>query len=316
ISPLANFDNLTYINLRCNEITNPEVLGTLENITSLTMDFNRIESVDQLSALVEKGFISEEYAESLVESSEKQRLSFSTDDYQETAKVLYITYFASKQSYFFELRNDNQEIVSYALTDDVFDFYSLSKDIPNCTGIKLKNIPEEFRHFSIADVKKYDAMVIDHCDFDSISFVDDFENLTYLAIENCPNLVDSFDWGPCGVNNLDSLKTLIVKGTSIQDFSQIRFFDVLEFVELQNNDITDFSFLMDMPNLKVAIIGVDNYPVDASPLEVIQEQGVYVKVIGYNLPPLEERETEDTLDGEAEEQTEDDAKTFGLSPEN
>ncbi len=314
ISPLANLSKLTYLNLRCNEITNPEVLEPLDNITSLTMEFNRIESVDQLRGLIEKGIITETYAENLVESSEKQRLSFSSDNYQEEAKVLYITYLDSKQAYFFELRNDNQEMLCYALTDDPFDFYNLSKDIPNCTGIKLSNIPEEFRHFSIANEEKFDAMVIEQCDFDSISFVDDFKNLTYLSIENCPNLVDSFTFSPFSINDLDSLKTLIVKGTSINNFETIKNLHSLENIELQDNNITDYGFLMNLPNLKVAIIGVDNYPFDASPLEAIQDQGVNVKVIGYYLPPREKEE--ETLDEESEEQVDDTTKYYGLSPEN
>lgn len=314
ISVLASLPNLTYLNLRCNEIANPEVLESLENVTVLNLEFNRIGSIDNLRGLVEKSVISEEYASAIVESCEKHRLSFTTENYQEEADILYISYIDSKDAYFVEFRNENQEMLSFTLTDDPFDFYNLTKDTPNCKGIKLTNIPENIPHFSIEDPRKYDAMVIDHCDIDSISFVDDFENLTYLSIYNCPNIVDPFEFSPFGVHNLDSLKTLIVKGTSISDFSPIRYFDALENVELKNNNITDFGFLMNIPNLKVAIIGIDNYPVDILPLETLQENGVYVDVTGYYLPPLEEKEEENSLNGETREQTENPAKTYGLSP--
>ena len=315
ISPLANLTKLAHINLRCNEITNPEVLENLENIETITMEFNRFASIDQLRGLIEKGILTEEYAESLIESSEKDRLTFSTDTYQEEAAVLYITYLDSKQSYYFELRNENQEIVSFALTTDTFDFYNLSKDTPNCTGIKLSNLPEDFGHFAIANADKFDAMVIDHCDLESISFVDDFKNLTYLSIDNCPNVVTPFEFSPFSISDLDSLKTLIVKGTSIRNCDTIKNLHNLENVEFQDNDITDYSFLLRLPNLKVAILGVDYYPFDASPLETLQDNGVNVKVIGYYLPPRE-KEEEDTLPDETKEQTETPAKSYGLSPEN
>ena len=315
ISPLANLTKLAHINLRCNEITNPEVLENLENIETITMEFNRFESIDQLRGLIEKGVLTEEYAESLIESSEKDRLTFSTDTYQEEATVLFITYLDSKQAYYFELRNENQEIVSFALTSDTFDFYNLSKNTPNCTGIKISNLPEDFGHFTIANADKYDAMVIDHCDCESISFVDDFKNLTYLSIDNCPNLVDSFEFSPFSISDLSSLKTLIVKGTSIRNFSTVKNFQSLENIELQDNDITDFTFLTRLPNLKVAIIGVDNYPFDASPLETLQDRGVSVKVIGYYLPPRE-KEEEETLTDETKEQTDTPVKSYGTSSEN
>ncbi|MDE5630020.1 MAG: hypothetical protein K2I70_00320, partial [Bacilli bacterium] len=314
ISILASLPNLTNLNLRCNEITNPEVLESLENINSLALEFNRISDIKLLRGLIDKDIISEEHALAIIESCETHRLSFTTENYQEEANVLYIIYIDSKESYFVELRNENQENLAFALTPDPFDFYNLTKDIPNCTGIKIANIPEDFQYFKIADAQKFDAMVIEQCDFDSISFVDDFKNLTYLSIENCPNVVNPFGWGAFDIDNLPNLKTLIVKGTSISDFDQLKKFSSLENVELKDNNIGNFDFLMNIPNLKIALIGVDNYPVDPKPLEEIQEQGVYVKVTGYYLPPLDEKE--ETLSSESEEQTESDAKGYGLTPEN
>lgn len=316
ISVLANLPELTYLNLRCNEITNPEVLDVLENISVLDLEFNRISDIESLRGLISKGILSEEHASAIVESCEKHRLSFTTENYQEEARVLYITYLDSKESYFVELRNENQEMLLFALTDDTFDFYNLTKDTPNCTGIKITNIPGESHHFSVQDPQKYDAMVIDHCDIDSVSFVDDFENLTYLSIENCPNLVDSFDFGPFNINNMDKLKTLIVRGTSIKNFDSLRNFSSLEELEIRDNDVSEYGFLMNIPNLKVALIGIDNYPVDVRPFETIQENGVYVAVAGYNLPPLEENSEEESLDEEVEEPTEEPAKGYGLTPEN
>ncbi len=314
ISVLANLKNLTNLNLKCNEITNPEALEALENLTVLSLQFNRISDVEKLSGLVASGLISEEEAMGIVESCEKHRLSFTTDNYQEEANVLYISYIDSKEAYFVELRNENQEMVAFALTPDSFDFYNISEDTPNCTGIKLTNIPSDFMHFSISDASKYDAMVIDHCDIDSLSFVDDFENLTYLSIENCPNLVDPFEWGSFNIYKMDHLKTLIVKGTSINNLDELKNFSALEEVEIRDNDVTDWGFLMYIPHLKIAFIGIDNYPVDARPLETIQEAGVYVKVTGYNLPPVDEYNNE-TLDGEElEEITDNQDKTLGKTP--
>lgn len=308
ISTLSKLPNLTYLNLRCNEITNPEVLNDLENLTNLSLEFNRIENREQLNVLVEKGLFTSEHADSIIESSETQRLSFAVDNYQEKATVLFITFLDSKQSYFVELRNDDGEIVKYAMTSDPFDFYNLTKDTPNCTGIKLTNIPEDFHSVSIAEANKFDAMVIDHSDINNLYFVSDFKNLTYLSIENCPNLKDdALDWGPFSIHSLKNLKNLIIKGTSIADFSSLIHFSELEGLELQNNNITDYNFLVDLPNLNLAIIGIDNYPIDTKPIETIQENGVKVRIEGYYLPEPDTLDNEETIDSE---------KVFGLTPEN
>lgn len=306
ISVLAGLPNLKSLNLKCNEITNPEVLEALENIDVLDLEFNRISDISQLKGLVEKGVMTEEQATSIVKSCETNRLSFTSPNYQEETSAVYISYIDSKDAYFVELRNENEENVAFALTDEPFDFYNLTEDIPNCKGIMLSNLPIDMNHFSIADPQKYEEMIIDHCYVDSILFVNDFKNLIYLSIENCPNLVDSFAWHK--MHSLDCLKTLIVEGTNIKNFDGIKNFSALEEIKLTNNDINDFSFLTEISNLKVAYIGMDYYPTDLTPLETLRQNGVYVVDITGYAPPLKE-----DLIEESEEQTEDSTKTYGLN---
>lgn len=310
VSPLAKLPNLSYLNLRCNKISNPEVLSVLDKLDNICLEFNCIENKEQLDFLVDKGIYTEEQIESIVDTSTKQ-FSFAIGNYQEEAKVLYITYLDSKEAYYVEMRNDNQEIVKYALVDDLFNLYGLTDDTPNCTGIKLSNIPEDFYHVSIANEENYNSMVIDHCDIDSLFFVDDFKNLTYLAIDSCPNLTDPFVSPSFNPYKLNNLKTLIVKGTNISNFNNIVNFRSLEAVELRNNNIEDFGFLMYIPTLKAVFLGIDNYPVDARPLETIQENGVIVSVTGYYLPPVEEVSRDEEIE---EEVVEEDYKEYTLEP--
>lgn len=301
ITVLANLPKLSYVDLRCNEITNPEVLTNLENISNLNLEFNRIEDIELLRGFIEKELLSESQAISIVESGEKNRLRFNTSDYQETARMIYITYLDSKKAYFVEICNDAQETVSFALTFDSLDFYELTDNLPNCTGIKLSNFPKDFPYLILADDAKYDSMVIDHCNFRELYLLNDYSELTYLVVDNCPNLSDVFETA-FNAYHFDNLKSLRVVGTNINNFNFLESMSTLEKIELRYNNITDYTFLMNLPNLQFASIDIDNYQVDATPLEVIQRNGVTVKVTGYYSPePLQDQEQE---------------KILGLTPEN
>ncbi len=302
VNALANLNQLSAVNLRFNELTDISGLESLDNIINLNLEFNKISSVEELSGLIAKGYITEETAEGIVDSSENQRLTFSTNNYQEDARILLIQYLDSKEAYVVALRDENQDVVSFTLTPDSFDFYSLTDDTPNCKAIQLSNIPADYIPFSVAHPEKYDAMTIEHCDFDNLHIAHDFDNLVYLSVADCPNIVDVFDSSPFGIHNLHSLETLRIKGTNINDLDSLTSFESIKYLELKNNDITDYGFLMYMPNLEAAILTPDNYPVDTRPLETIQENGVFVNLSGYELLGTNDTTKEESTESIDQEQ--------------
>lgn len=304
ISALSYLPNLSYINLRCNEITNPEVLESLENISKLQLEFNKIEDVEQLKGLIEKGILSDSQATDIVKSAKMQRLSYSLQNYKEEANVIIISYIDSKEAYFIQLLDENLELLYFALTPDICDLYNITDGLPNCKGIRLYNLPKEASSFDIANEENYEEMVIDNCDFDSLFFLDKYNNLTGLWIDKCPNIEDSsYLW------YLDKLKVLSIIGTNIDSLCSIERISTLEYIELKYNSLSDFGFLTMLPNLKTALIVPCTYPVNEKAFKEMQNNGVDIYV-WYLLPEQEQ------VPEEQKEQTQEQEKSLGLTPDN
>lgn len=287
ISVLANLNNLEYLNMRCNEITNPSVLNNLEKLSTVHLEYNNITDIEELAGLVEKGILTSEQASSVVETSENHQLLFSTTGYEEEAYAIIVTYMDSKHEYFVDIRNENMETVAYMLRPDTYNLYGITNNLPHCQGAKFVNFPNDNMMGDPAYPEQYTSLIIDHCDFDTINFLDDYDGLTYLEINGCPYLTEITTWGDY-FYNLDNLKTLIVKGTNISNLDVFSRTTSLEGVELQGNSISDFSFLLGLDNLKAAIIRIDCYPADISSLTKLRDSGINLKVIGVVLPEPEQ----------------------------
>ena len=290
ISVLSELPNLKVLNLRCNEIANGDALKDHENLETVNLEYNNFENAENLQFLVAKGLLDEENVNTIIITSQDDSKYHicSTPDYKEETNLIFITYFDSKQKYFIEYRSADTTIIGFTLVDSLFNLYGLSEDLENCYGLWFKNFPNDDMIGSVANPEQYRQLLIEHCDVSNLNFITDYCGLTYLEIDNCKNVKDLDYFSGSVLHNMDDLITLKIKGTEIRDTKPLAYLKNLEGLELKNNDIDDYNFLLTLDNLKAAIIKIDNYPVDPEALIELQNRGVEVYVIGYLLPERKE----------------------------
>ena len=284
VTPLSKIPTITFLNLRCNEITNPEVLSSLENLDYINLVYNKIDDVKKLDCFVDKGLLKPEEAEDIVTTTENHDIIYKTEDYKERGSVLSITYYDAQDEYFMDLRDSDFNNVAYMFVKEPFNVYSITTDLENCVGLRLVNCPDTNIVSNICKKDNFEIMNIDHCKFDSLYFVSNFENLTSLGVESCLNVEKDFEkYGIFGMMHLDKLKNVSIKNTNIPSLDSLSKSDSIEKVEIKNNEIDDYSFLTNLPNLTLAILTIDGNTVDYQSFKELLGNDVNLKVNGINV---------------------------------
>lgn len=279
VSSLQNLDKLYYVNLRCNEIKNPETLANLKSLETAKLEYNAIEDVEKLKPLIDNGMLDELSATSICDVNENSsRVFYSTDFVAEDIFAVMVQYYDSKDAYFFVMYNENYEVNGLCLTANPVDFDGLTNNLPNCKGIYFDNLPENNVNLIWIDKsfrKNIEFIVIARSSVNDISFVSDYPNIKVLQIKNCPNLThifsDSID--AYGINQLESV---YITETNIESIGQLQYLDSIKEMELEDNAFKSFDFLTNLSNLERIQLESDVYPIDLSPLEELLENGVEV----------------------------------------
>lgn len=271
LTPLSNLTNLTWANLRCNEITNPEVLSDLPNLKTIKLEFNKIEDIAQLSSFIEKEILSQEMAESVVETTTNHALIFSSID-EETAVNLTITYYDAQKEYYAEARDDEGSVISFIFTQEPYNFYDISKKLCEQKYLCINNFPTEGYIHHLWNWDDFKTVEVVNCDFESFYMPDNVENLT---IYNCPNMTESFKAYGMPMMYSD-LKYLSIKNTGITGVEGLDLARYLESLHLENNKIENYDFLLEIDSLNTLSLTIDSANADITILDTLRESGVEV----------------------------------------
>lgn len=284
VEPLSNLSKLTYLNLNCNEITNPEVLSDLENLRVLKLEYNNITNVNSLSSFVEKGILNQDKADCITRTTTNHDLIFTSINLEETTEPLILTifYIDAKDEYYMQVINEQDECEAFLLNKEIFNVYNISKDLQNCIGIRIVNCPDNHIVDNFKNKQNVQYMQVSNCDFDSIHFITDFTNLVYLNVEECPNVDNDFD-SIFSLSRLENLETLWIKNTGLTSFDSFYGQDKLTYVKLEGNELSDFAFLTHLPNLQYADLTIDNTNGDIENVKILLDNGVSVKINGVDI---------------------------------
>lgn len=96
-----------------------------------------------------------------------------------------------------------------------------------------------------------DDIINSYVEIDDLSCISDYEKLIYLDISGCNVTELNF------TNNMNNLKTLIIKDTKIENISQITNLSELEVIDLTNCNINDYKCLLSCKNLKYVYLNED-----------------------------------------------------------
>lgn len=282
ISPLEGATKLTSANLRCNEITNPEVLSDLSNLEVLRLEYNKIENISKLRAFIDKGILDEGTADSVVETSTNHALIFSYSDTGE-ATALILTYYEAQGEYYAEAKDDEGQTVYFLFTDEPYNFYDISKKLSAQKYLCLRNFPKEGYIHHLSNGDDFETVEVRNCTFDNFYMPD---HVVYLIINNCPNLTGEFK--AYGIPSFYSdLKYISIKNTGITTVSGLDLAHDLESVHLEDNKFDNYDFLSEVKNLRTATVTLDNPLMDTSSLEELAEKGVEVRLFSGVVPPAE-----------------------------
>lgn len=284
VSPLSNAQNLVSANLRCNEITNPETISDLENLTALRLDYNKIENVSQLRAFIERGIMSEDLANQIVETTSNHALVFSTTE-EKRAVSLEITYYEAQKEYYAEAKDAEGNTVAYLFTDEPYNFYDLSLKLGEQRYLYINNFPEDGYFHHLNNSKKFEYVTINNCQFSKFYIPGD---VVSLSVFNCPNLTDTLKVSGDSKKRID-LKYISIKGTGITSVEGFDLARDLEYVILEDNKIENYDFLLDAKNLKNVSVTIDSLNTDKSVFEELNEKEVEVNIL-YDVLSKEEEE--------------------------
>ncbi|MCH5167803.1 MAG: hypothetical protein J1F35_07990 [Erysipelotrichales bacterium] len=279
VAPISKLANLTTLNLKFNEVTNPEVLSTLEKLEFIALDYNKIDDVKKLEHFKNNGLMDDFDIESVIETTTNHEKIFTSSNYEERAKFLTINYLDAQEEYNVEIRDENRNLLGYMLVKEPFYIYSMTKDLKNCTTIILANCKDDDVTRHIYPKDQFEFMTIYNCDFESLYFVSDFRNLDTLEIDTCPNINYEFKkFEIFGTYHLEKLRALAIRDTSIESADAFAANDTLEIVDLQYNNITDYSFLTEIDNLQVSYITIDSEYADYDTFEYLVDNEVALVV--------------------------------------
>lgn len=272
LTPLSNCENLTIAKLRCNAITNPEVIATLPKLTTISLEYNNIKDVKQLEEFIKRGIFSNETAEDIVETTTNHKLIFTMSE-ENTGVKLVVKYYDAQKEYDAEVFDKEGTRIGFLFTDEVYNLYDISKLIGEQKYLSINNLPEDAYIHHIKNVDDYVTVEVTNCLFDYFSMPDNTENLT---IFNCPNLGDSITVSH--YSSYNDLKYLSIRNTKIKEIAGIELSRDLEVFDARDNNIADYSFLSSLPSLKKVSVTEDNPLPDISVFEDLIDNGVDVVV--------------------------------------
>lgn len=274
ISPLSNAIDLQSANLRCNEITNPESLSELENLSVIRLEYNKIENESQLKSFVDKGLMSQELATSIIETSTNHALIFSTNE-EDKAVSLTITYYEAQKEYFAEAKDSEGNTIAFLFTDEPYNFYDISKKLGEQKYLCIRNFPSEGYIHHLSNGDDFETVEVKNCSFENFYMPD---NVVYLSIYNCPNLTGEFKaFGMPGMYS--DLKYIGIRNTGITSISGLDLARHLENVYFEDNQIENYDFLLDIKKLKTATITIDNPSMDKTIIDTLRDNGVEVTAL-------------------------------------
>lgn len=286
LTPLSNCKKLTIAKLRCNEITNPEVIATLPNLTTVLLEYNKIEDVKQLEEFVKRGIISQVTADAIVETTNNHKLIFTMSE-ENTGVKLCINYFDAQKEYYAEAYDEEGTRIAFMLTDEAYSMYDISELIGEQKYLSITNLPEDAYFHHIRNIDDYVTVEVRNCLFDKFYMPDNTQNLT---IFNCPNLDDSIS--VAFYPEYNELKYLSIRNTKIKEIDGIECSRDLEVFDVRDNDILDYSFLTSLPSLKTVSVTRDDSSTDLSVFDELIDAGVEVIVYnGINNKSLENEES-------------------------
>lgn len=273
LAPLSKCTKLTSANLRCNEITNPEVLSDLPSLSALKLEYNKVENASQLKSFVDKGLMSEEMAEAIVETTTNHALIFSSTD-EDVANSLLITYYDAQKEYYAEAKDKDGNTIAFLFTDEPYNFYDISTKLNEQKYLCIKNFPNEGYIHHLSNGDDFETVEVQNCSFDKFYMPD---NVVNLSIYNCPNLTGTFKaiGMPCMYTDL---KYIGIRNTGITSIEGLDLARHLESASFEDNKIDNYDFLQDVKSLKSVSVTLDNPNMDRAVLDNLAESGVEVYV--------------------------------------